>query len=167
MYTLATAPFVKEDLLPGVDMTFLPLTKPMIRAGKKVFAAALEGVEEGDIGGINAAIDAFAESLVMQGATDWAGVGDLDGEAIPFSPEALKSALQDPVLGQAMVEYYAAPTINRELEKNVSSLASNGTVAGETAAPVIAPTASQNAVESAPTSASRRKPRSAKPRGKS
>ncbi len=75
---------------------------------------------------------AFATTLAQRSIKAWEGVGDAEGEPIEPTPERISALLKLTVYFEAFHNAYVRPVLEREAEKNVSSLSSNG--AGKTRA---------------------------------
>jgi hypothetical protein len=100
-------------------------------------AAGPESAEEGDLAEVQD--DAWAEgqvafaiALAQRSIKAWEGVGDADGQPIEPTPERVAQLLKQHGPYEAFHREYVKPVLEREAEKNVSSLSSNG--AGKTRA---------------------------------
>lgn len=161
-------------LLPGVRVQFSPIGRKAVRAARDAVREAL-GIDEADLVG---AADALSEELIRRGITAWEGVGDMDGDSAPVTPENLTLFLADIGRFEACDRVYVRPWSQRDIEGNASAGSPNGTSMQATpapdtaispAAPALDPAVSRmpkpvrKAVRTASTSRPRKK---AKPSGK-
>ena len=74
----------------------------------------------------------FAKALARNTITDWEGVGDVDGDFIPVSPEGIDALLDVWPLFEAFQTKYVAKGLVLDAEKNVSPPLPNGPSVGAT-----------------------------------
>ncbi|MHA3791453.1 hypothetical protein [Rhizorhabdus histidinilytica] len=125
----------EEEVLPGVDILFAPITRPAWRAAKRAAAKALDG--EGKAVGAEGTLaddeaieiggDAFSLELIRRGILEWRGVGDLDGNPIDVTPEAVDIFLSDPRRFDACDLRYVMPFALEQREGNGSAGSPSGT----------------------------------------
>ncbi len=122
------------DLGHGVRLQVAPLTTATMMAARKD-AQGLITLPESTEPGL-ADIDTDSIGLVMAKAvarivvTDWEGVGDADGNALPVSPEGIDALLDIWPIFEAFQTKYVARAMILDAEKNASPLLPNGTSAG-------------------------------------
>lgn len=117
------------DLGHGVRVKCEPLTTPIMAAAKR----DLKGVELADEGNEEVLGIALGKAVARRVITDWSGVGDADGVALPVTPEGIDALLDIWVLFDAFQRKYLAAGFLLEQEKNGSALSPAGTSAGVTA----------------------------------
>jgi len=132
------------DLGHGVRVLLGPLTTAMMAAARN--DPAVQALPEDASDEVSAL--AFAKALARNAALDWEGVGDVDGNVIPVSPDALDALLDIWPLFEAFQTDYVAKGQVLDQEKNVSPPLPTGFSAGagntERAAKKPAPTARKN-----------------------
>lgn len=125
------------DLGNGVRLCVLPLTTAIMMAARKDAQGQIELPDGADPD--LAAIDTDSVGLAMAKAvarivlTDWEGVGDADGNAVPVSPEAIDALLDFWPIFEAFQTVYVAKGLLLDAEKNGSSPLPSGRSAGATA----------------------------------
>lgn len=158
--------------VPAVEMLFDRITRGMKRRAQREAAAVLSDLADGedrDELEIADAGDLYSRSLIRQGARDWRGIGDAEGEVLAFSAEALAIALDDNRIFDAADVAYVMPDVLRDAEKNVSSASRSGisgvgTPTGDTASSSAMPTTA-DAAKNVPIGPMNRKARRAKKSG--
>ena len=122
------------DLGNGVRLCVLPLTTAIMMAARKDAQGQIELPDGADPD--LADIDTDSVGLAMAKAvarivlTDWEGVGDADGNAVPVSPEAIDALLDIWPIFEAFQTVYVAKGLLLDAEKNGSSPLPNGRSAG-------------------------------------
>ena len=134
-------------LIPGVRVKFDPIGRKAVRAARAACQAAL--AKDGDF---QEASDALSAEMLRFGIVEWEGVGDLAGDVVGVTPEAVGLFIADPDLCEAAEIVYVRPWVLRDMEKNVSAGSPNGTSGVVTPAPG---TATKSA-SGAPTAGARR-----------
>ncbi len=102
---------------------------------------------------------AFAIALAQRSIKAWEGVGDAKGRPVDPTPERIAQLLKQHGPYEAFHRQYVRPVLEREAEKNVSSLSSNG--AGKMRARATAGSAGRK--KAGPAKAARSKPTSPDP----
>lgn len=97
---------------------------------------------------------AFAIALAQRSIKAWEGVGDAEGRPLDPTPERIAQLLKQHGPYEAFHQHYVKPVLEREAEKNVSSLSSNG--AGKTRARATAGSAGKKTARPATAVRSRR-----------
>lgn len=78
----------------------------------------------------------LAAALARAGAMDWEGVGDADGEPVPFGVSAAERLARHPVMSEPFITQYFAPLQRVTDEGNASAPGPNGPMdPGATTAP--------------------------------
>ena len=113
-----TRPF----LIPGVRVRFDPIGRKAVRAARAACAVSLAA--DGDY---QEASDALSREIIRFGIVEWEGVGDVDGEVVAVTPEAVDLFLADPELCEQAEIAYVQPWLLRDMEKNASAGSPNGT----------------------------------------
>lgn len=118
----------------AVGVKALPVTRAMKRAAYAASSAVLAGMDADAIAAApekaGEAGEAFGTTLLRARIVGWDGLADLDGEAVPFSPEALAAFLDDETLFEAAYGKLVMPVILRDAEKNGLAPSPNGIGAG-------------------------------------
>lgn len=140
------APRWEDEVLPGVDILFAPPSARAWRAAKRAAAEAIgeaDGISEEDA--LEIAGDALSLELIRRGIVDWRGVGDLNGNPIPVSPEAVEIFLSDPRRLDACDTRYVMPFAVEQREGNGSAGSPSGILAEATPAKAIASSVAKRA----------------------
>jgi len=114
------------DLGHGVRVLLGPLTTAMMVAARN--DPAVQALPKDATDEVSALV--FAKALARNAALDWEGVGDVDGNVIPVSPEALDALLDIWPLFEAFQTDYVAKGLVLDQEKNVSPPLPSGFSAG-------------------------------------
>lgn len=114
------------DLRPGVRLRVAPLTTALMVAARN--DAAIEALPA--TASDEAQALAFAKAIARIAVTDWAGVGDADGNPLPVTPEGIDALLEVWPLFEAFQATYVAGGLLLDSERNVSAPAPTGTSAG-------------------------------------
>ncbi|MFN3943894.1 MAG: hypothetical protein ACK4K7_03045 [Allosphingosinicella sp.] len=164
-----------EPARPALRIEFAPITRAMRRrahtAARKILIAAGADAAAGDLDLLADAGDAISVELIRLGARNWDGVGDQDGNPLPFTPEAMDWLLADDRLFELADEKYVKPWADREAEKNGSPASPSGTGEAGTQAADIAGSAADteppppNDATDAPTASKSPAPRRRKKSG--
>ncbi len=118
-----------HDLAPGVRVHLRPLTTVLMvatRSDPGVEAVPDEATDE------ERAV-AFAKALARRAVIAWDGIGNVDGNPIDPSPEAIDALLDIWPIFEAFQLSYVSKGLLLEREKNVSALSPNGPSAGASA----------------------------------
>ena len=125
------------DLGNGVRLCVLPLTTAIMMAARKDAQGQIELPDGADPDLANIDTDsvglAMAKAVARIVLTDWEGVGDADGNAVPVSPEAIDALLDIWPIFEAFQTVYVAKGLLLDAEKNGSSPLPSGRSAGATA----------------------------------
>jgi hypothetical protein len=114
------------DLGHGVRVLLGPLTTAMMVAARNdptVQALPKDAADE------ESAL-AFAKALAHNTMLEWDGIGDVDGNVIPVSPEAIDALLDVWPLFETFQTDYVAKGLVLDQEKNVSAPSPTGCSAG-------------------------------------
>jgi len=114
------------DLGHGVRVLLGPLTTAMMVAARN--DPAIMALPEDAPDEVSALT--FAKALARNAALDWEGVGDVDGNVIPVSPEALDALLDIWPLFETFQTDYVAKGLVLDQEKNGSAPLPTGSSAG-------------------------------------
>lgn len=166
---VAKQPFWCE-VLPGVEIEFLPVGNLAWRAARRA-AAAVIGRAEAELTDDEIqeeAGDAFSRALIERGIRAWKGVGDADGNPIEPTPEAVALFLEDPRRFEACDNAYVLPIVLEQQAGNVSAASPDGTSNQVTAAQTIATSAAKapRGARSARTGSTKRAPKKKRSPGK-
>lgn len=71
----------------------------------------------------------LAAALARAGALDWEGVGDADGNALPFTKAGAERLARHPVMSEPFITRYFEPLERVNAEGNASAPAPNGSTA--------------------------------------
>ena len=122
------------DLIPGVRVRLRPLTTALMVSarGDPAIADLPEGAATEE------AALAMAKALARRAILGWEGIGDVDGNPIEPSPEAIDALLDIWPAFEAFQTHYVAKALLMDAEKNASSPLPTGPSAGAkaTARPV-------------------------------
>jgi hypothetical protein len=125
------------DLGHGVRLRVGPLTTALMAAARSdpTVTSLPEGASNETIA------VAMAKALARLVVEDWEGVGDVDGNLVPVTPEGIEALLDILPIFEAFQLRYVSKGLLLESEKNVSAPLPNGTSAGatSTADPAVAP----------------------------
>ena len=173
MYQLTKNAPEWRELFPGVEMLFAAPTREIVLAGRKASRAYIDEQPEGaPYDGLGSG-EAFSISVLQAAVLDFKGIGNPEGDAVRFSPEALNAVLNDPHIFDAADRVYVLPIMRRDREKNVSAASSNGTSTKATAEKTTAVSAAKPpkteavAATNVPTASTNPPPSKAKLSGKS
>ena len=137
---LTNAPFWC-DLVPGVRVKLRPLTTALMVAARSDPAIADLPKEART----EEAALAMAKALARSAILDWEGIGDVVGEPLPVSPDAIDALLDIWPIFEAFQSHYVAKGLLLDAEKNASSPVLSGSSAGAPATALLvdpsAPTA--------------------------
>jgi hypothetical protein len=140
---LTNAPFWC-DLVPGVRVKLRPLTTALMVAARSDPAIADLPKEART----EEAALAMAKALARSAILDWEGIGDVVGEPLPVSPDAVDALLDIWPIFEAFQSLYVAKGLLLDAEKNASSPLPSGSSVGATVtaqpADLSAPTALQD-----------------------
>jgi hypothetical protein len=140
---LTNAPFWC-DLVPGVRVKLRPLTTALMVAARSDPAIADLPKEART----EEAALAMAKALARSAILDWEGIGDVVGEPLPVSPDAIDALLDIWPIFEAFQSLYVAKGLLLDAEKNASSPLPSGSSVGATVtaqpADLSAPTALQD-----------------------
>jgi hypothetical protein len=114
------------DLGHGVRVFLAPLTTAMMVAARS--DPALAALPEDATDEENALV--FAKALARNTVAKWDGVGDVDGNVIPVSPEGINALLDVWPLFESFQTDYVAKGLVLDQEKNVSAPLPTGSSAG-------------------------------------
>jgi len=130
---LTNAPFWC-DLIPGVRVKLRPLTTALMVSARG--DPAIADLPEGSA--TEEAALAMAKALARRAILDWEGIGDIEGEPLPVSPEAIDALLDLWPAFEAFQSAYVAKALLLDAEKNGSAPLPTGSSAGAkaTARPV-------------------------------
>jgi hypothetical protein len=123
------------DLGHGVRLHLQPLTTAMMVAARNDPAIGALPDDAND----EASALVFAKALARNTITDWEGVGDVEGDFIPVSPEGIDALLDVWPLFEAFQTKYVAKGLVLDAEKNVSPPLPSGSSAGATGTARAAP----------------------------
>ena len=146
---------------PPVRVRMAPIGPSALRAARMVLAQPSHPVAAF---AADASFDDFCRELVRRAIIAWEGVGQ-GGAPAPITEETVTALLSDPGILATLQGLYVVPFLEREAEKNVSSLSSAGTSPAKTGAPDTARAAPAGATN-APIPSTRRKRAKPKPAGK-
>jgi hypothetical protein len=125
---LTNAPFWC-DLVPGVRVKLRPLTTALMVAARSDPAIADLPKEART----EEAALAMAKALARSAILDWEGIGDVVGEPLPVSPDAIDALLDIWPIFEAFQSLYVAKGLLLDAEKNASSPLPSGSSVGATA----------------------------------
>jgi hypothetical protein len=125
---LTNAPFWC-DLVPGVRVKLRPLTTALMVAARSDPAIADLPKEART----EEAALAMAKALARSAILDWEGIGDVVGEPLPVSPDAVDALLDIWPIFEAFQSLYVAKGLLLDAEKNASSPLPSGSSVGATA----------------------------------
>lgn len=114
------------DLLPGVRLKLRPLTTALMvsaRSDTAIQALPPEAAPE-ELAMI------MAKAVARRAVLDWEGVGDVEGNPVPVTPEGIDALLDIWPAFDAFQSAYVAKWLLLEQEKNVSAPLPNGGSAG-------------------------------------
>jgi hypothetical protein len=117
------------DLVPGVRVKLRPLTTALMVAARSDPAIADLPKEART----EEAALAMAKALARSAILDWEGIGDVVGEPLPVSPDAIDALLDIWPIFEAFQSLYVAKGLLLDAEKNASSPLPSGSSAGATA----------------------------------
>ena len=114
------------DLIPGVRVRLRPLTTALMVAarGDPAIADLPEGAATEE------AALAMAKALARRAILGWEGIGDVDGNPIEPSPEAIDALLDIWPAFEAFQTHYVAKALLLDAEKNGSAPLPTGPSAG-------------------------------------
>ncbi len=115
-----------HELAPGVQVQLRPLTTALMVAARS--DPAVEAVPE-EASDEERALS-FAKALARKAVLAWEGVGDVDGNPIEPSPEAIDALLDVWLIFEAFQLAYVSKGLLLEQEKNASALSPSGPSAG-------------------------------------
>ncbi len=173
MYQLTKNEPEWRPLFPGVEMLFAPASREIVLAGRKASRAFIDEQPEDALYDAMGSGAAFSLGVLQAAVLDFKGIGNPEGDALKFSPDALATALNDPHIFDAADRVYVVPIMQRDREKNVSATSPGGTstkvtVDKTTAASAAKPLKTEAAgATNAPTVSTSQRPSKAKPSGKS
>lgn len=119
------------DLGHGVRVLVEPLTSAVMMAARSELRDALSN--PGSYAAKEKAAVTLVKSLARIAIRNWEGVGDLDGEPVPPSPEGIDALLDLPPLYDAFERDYVGPALLLDAEKNAFAPSPNGILAGASA----------------------------------
>jgi len=111
----------------ALRVLFAPVSQAMVARAWRNWSKALKATELGPEEAVHDAMFAFQQSLLRDGVLDWEGIGDQDGEVLPFSTEVRDAVVAAPDFADLAAPYYVAPVALREMEKNGLALSRPGT----------------------------------------
>lgn len=117
------------DLGHGVRLKLMPLTTALMVATRA--DPAVRDLDPEASNDERAAI--FAGALARRAVVDWEGVGDVDGNVLPASPEGIDALLSLWPIFEAFNLAYVSRGMLLDAEKNVSAPSPTGTSVGATA----------------------------------
>ncbi|HVL20508.1 MAG TPA: hypothetical protein VM422_05920 [Amaricoccus sp.] len=117
------------DLGHGVRLRVAPLTTALMVASRS--DAAVEALPDTATDEKRALV--FAKAIARRAVTEWEGVGDVDGNPVPLSPEGIDALLEVWPIFEAFQAIYVSTGLLLDVEKNVSAPSPTGTSAGATA----------------------------------
>ena len=117
------------DLGHGVRLRVAPLTTALMVASRS--DAAVEALPDTATDEERALV--FAKAIARRAVTEWEGVGDVDGNPVPLSPEGIDALLEVWPIFEAFQAIYVSTGLLLDVEKNVSAPSPTGTSAGATA----------------------------------
>ena len=115
-----------HDLTRGVRVQLRPLTTALMVATRS--DPAVEALPE-EASDEERAV-AFAKALARRAVLAWDGIGDVGGNSIEPSPEAIDALLDIWPIFEAFQMTYVSKGLLLEQEKNASALSPNGPSAG-------------------------------------
>jgi hypothetical protein len=116
------------DLGHGVRLKLLPLTTTLMVATRS--DPAVQDLEAEASNDTRAAV--FATALARRAVIDWEGVCDVDGNALPVTPEGIDALLSLWPIFEAFNLHYVSRGMLLDAEKNGSAPLPTGTSAGAT-----------------------------------
>lgn len=146
---------------PAVRVRMLPIGPSALRAARDSLVSAGHPIEAYVR---DAGLDAFSRELCRRGMVEWEGIGR-DGAPAEIDAAGMDALLADAGFLARLQGLYVFPFLDREAEKNGSSLSSAGTSPAMTGAKDTAAVAPAPA-KPARTRSTPRKPRKAKPSGR-
>lgn len=117
------------ELVEGVRVHVRPLTTALMVSTRSDPAIAEMPEQASD----EERAVVFAQALGRRAILDWEGVGDMAGEPMPCTPEAVDQLLDVWPIFEAWQEKYVSKGLLLEQEKNASAPSPSGTSAGATA----------------------------------
>jgi hypothetical protein len=139
---LTNAPFWCE-LVPGVRVKLRPLTTALMVAARSDPAIAdlpkEARTEEVAL--------AMAKALARSAILDWEGIGNVEGEPLPVSPDAIDALLDIWPIFEAFQGLYVAKGLLLDAEKNASSPLPSGSSEGATVTAQPADPSAQTALQ--------------------
>ena len=122
------------DLGHSVRLQVAPLTTATMMAARKDAQGLITLPESTELGQVDIDIDriglAMAKAVARIVVTDWEGVGDADGNALPVSPEGIDALLDIWPIFEAFQTKYVARAMILDAEKNASAPSPTGTSVG-------------------------------------
>ena len=117
------------ELVEGVRVQVRPLTTALMVSTRSDPAVA----EMPEAASDEERAVIFAQALGRRAILDWEGVGDMAGEPMACTPEAVDQLLDIWPIFEAWQERYVSRGLLLEQEKNASAPSPSGTTAGATA----------------------------------
>lgn len=150
--------------IPGVRVLFAPVSPLAHRDGRRVARVALAALppEAGDADRNEAMGYAYSREVIAASVRDWEGIGDAEGAALAFSPEAAQQFVGDPKLFEAADVLFVTPYLLKDAEKNASAPSPNGTSRRAAAKPTAKGASRRGAAKPALMKSTRRGPTRAK-----
>jgi hypothetical protein len=121
---------VEVEVLPLTSTLMLPIRADMNRAIAADAAVAAAVKAEGADPDGKAAMHLLTRCAARCAIVGWRGVGDADGNPIEVTPEGIDALMDVFQICDAFRDAYIVPRLMLESEKNGSSPAPNGTLAG-------------------------------------
>jgi len=122
---LSNAPHWLE-LLPDLRVQLTPLTTALMVAARNDAVVTTLPEQASD----EERALAFAKAIARIAILDWEGVGDVDGNTIPVSPEGIDALLDIYPVFEAFQLRYVSKGLLMDAEKNVSAPLPSGSSAG-------------------------------------
>lgn len=117
------------DLVPGVRLELLPVgTTQMLQVNQDIALAEEDAEEAPGTGGKSRSL-ALAQALAARVVIGWEGVGDVNGDPLPVTPEGLYALLEHLPVFTAFQEKVVRPAMELVDEGNGSALSPDGTSA--------------------------------------
>ena len=117
------------DLAPGLRLLVGPLTTALMVSARADMA--VESLPE--TASTEELALAMAKAVARRAILEWEGVGDIDGNTVPVSPEGIDALLEIWPVFEAFQTGYVAKGLILDVEKNVSAPSPSGPSAGATA----------------------------------
>jgi hypothetical protein len=114
------------DLIPGVRVKVREANVAARLIAREAAMTISEAVGEDRV----AVEIAFTLALARWSILEWEGVGDMEGEPLPVTPNNIDLLMDHYPAYRAFDSGYVLPTILADMEKNVSSPSPNGTMEG-------------------------------------